>query len=235
MAARSGPWASWGATSTCGRASGSRSGAGGPSSARYHRAIELINRKLARLFEEARSAGLLEETLVLVTSDHGEAFGEHGLYFHDASVYETNLRVPLLPPAVTDDVVSMRSLSSLMLRAAARSGLEGTLLDPSFRAANPVALAEHFFTPRVARMRPCFRQNLAAAIGRTRKVIVRGPRVEHYDLASDPGEGAPELAPLGSFGVPSAAEGLTSSQGPALAHLRGFQEAFSIAGAPGAS
>ena len=39
--------------------------------------------------------GLLDDTLLVVTSDHGEAFGEHGLYFHDASVYETHLHVPL--------------------------------------------------------------------------------------------------------------------------------------------
>ena len=62
---------------------------------RYHRAIELMDAKLADFYDAARGVGLLDDTLLIVTSDHGEAFGEHGLYFHDASVYDTNLRVPL--------------------------------------------------------------------------------------------------------------------------------------------
>ena len=62
---------------------------------RYHRAIELMDAKLAAFSAAARSSGLLDDTLLIITSDHGEAFGEHGLYLHDASVYDTHLHVPL--------------------------------------------------------------------------------------------------------------------------------------------
>ena len=55
---------------------------------RYHRAIELMDAKLAAFYDAARGAGLLDDTLLVVPADHGEAFGEHELYFHDASVYE---------------------------------------------------------------------------------------------------------------------------------------------------
>ena len=40
--------------------------------------------------------GVLEDTLVIVTSDHGEAFGEHGYLYHSFGVYDELLRVPLL-------------------------------------------------------------------------------------------------------------------------------------------
>lgn len=40
--------------------------------------------------------GILDETLVLVTSDHGEELGEHGSYLHWRVYYQPNLRVPLL-------------------------------------------------------------------------------------------------------------------------------------------
>jgi len=62
---------------------------------RYQRAIELMDEKLADFYGAASAGGLLDDTLLVVTSDHGEAFGEHGLYFHDASVFDTHLHVPL--------------------------------------------------------------------------------------------------------------------------------------------
>jgi hypothetical protein len=62
---------------------------------RYERAIELMDGKLAAFFSAAAERKLLDETLIIVTSDHGEGFGEHGLYLHDASLYDEHLRVPL--------------------------------------------------------------------------------------------------------------------------------------------
>src|SRR5262249_40369797 len=59
--------------------------------ARYHRAIELMDAKLAEFWGAADAARLMDDTLLVVTSDHGEAFGEHDLYLHDASVYDVHL------------------------------------------------------------------------------------------------------------------------------------------------
>jgi choline-sulfatase len=42
------------------------------------------------------SASLSERTVVVLTGDHGEAFGEHGAYFHGREVWEEIVRVPLL-------------------------------------------------------------------------------------------------------------------------------------------
>ena len=44
----------------------------------------------------SRHAGLLDQTLVVVTSDHGEGLGEHGESAHGYFAYETTLRVPLI-------------------------------------------------------------------------------------------------------------------------------------------
>src|SRR5262249_59521321 len=112
--------------------------------------------KLAAFYDAARGAGLLDDTMLIVTADHGEAFGEHALYFHDASVYDTHLHVPLwihhpaVTPAVVDDVVSTRDLFGVLRAIAEGRGLQGTILDRQTSAARPVALAEHFHYPFTA-------------------------------------------------------------------------------------
>jgi arylsulfatase A-like enzyme len=51
---------------------------------------------VGKLVETLRQAGLLEQTLLIVTADHGEAFGEHGYTFHVDCPYDEALHVPLL-------------------------------------------------------------------------------------------------------------------------------------------
>jgi hypothetical protein len=162
-------------------------------------AIELMDRKLSDFYAAARGAGLLDDTMLVVTSDHGEAFGEHDLFLHDASVYDTHLHVPLWvrhperKPEMVDDVVSLRDLFGLIRsEALGKSGCE-TMLDASYRRSRPVAFAEHFHYPHCATMDPKYRENQSAAITACTKVITRGGARVRYDLGSDPGE----ISPIG--------------------------------------
>ena len=53
------------------------------------------------LLDEMRAAGVLDRTVVVITADHGESFGEHGYNFHGPRVDDPVMRVPLiirLPP-----------------------------------------------------------------------------------------------------------------------------------------
>src|SRR5262249_46283079 len=43
-----------------------------------------------------RRRGVLEDTLLIVASDHGEHLGDHGLFFHGGSLYRQLVQVPLL-------------------------------------------------------------------------------------------------------------------------------------------
>jgi len=56
---------------------------------------------LGELLDLLRSAGLYDEALVIVTSDHGEAFWQHGRWGHSTTLFEEMVRVPLVvkPPA----------------------------------------------------------------------------------------------------------------------------------------
>jgi arylsulfatase A-like enzyme len=62
----------------------------------YDCEIAYVDRELGRFFEGLKSAGLYESSLIVVTSDHGEAFYEHGQWRHGDSLYEEVLRVPLI-------------------------------------------------------------------------------------------------------------------------------------------
>jgi arylsulfatase A-like enzyme len=61
----------------------------------YDDCIHMVDDAVHQLFQSLRERGLYDRALIVVTSDHGEAFGEHGLYNHN-QVYEHCARVPLL-------------------------------------------------------------------------------------------------------------------------------------------
>ncbi len=62
----------------------------------YDESIAYLDAQLGRLFEQLERRGVLDETLVIVTSDHGESFGEHELMYHGHSLYHEQTHVPLV-------------------------------------------------------------------------------------------------------------------------------------------
>jgi arylsulfatase A-like enzyme len=62
----------------------------------YDGALAYLDTHLDLLFAELERRGILENTLVLITSDHGEEFGEHGLLDHGNSLYLASVHVPLV-------------------------------------------------------------------------------------------------------------------------------------------
>jgi arylsulfatase A-like enzyme len=63
----------------------------------YDEGIASIDASIGRVMERLRSLGLYDDSLIVVTSDHGEGFLEHGFMEHEAGVlYQENLHVPLV-------------------------------------------------------------------------------------------------------------------------------------------
>lgn len=62
----------------------------------YDGEIAYLDRQVGELFAELDRRGLYDSSLIIVTSDHGEMLGEHGLYSHKTPLYEEVLRVPLM-------------------------------------------------------------------------------------------------------------------------------------------
>jgi arylsulfatase A-like enzyme len=84
----------------------------------YDGEIRYLSHLLGDLFSFLRDEGLFDETMVAVTSDHGEQFGENGTVYHQFSLSETLINVPLLVkwpgqdgPEDTDRLTSLVDLA----------------------------------------------------------------------------------------------------------------------------
>ena len=62
----------------------------------YDGAIEYVDSQIGEVFRELAKRGLDKNTLVIITSDHGESFNEHGLMGHLNGLYRELIHVPLL-------------------------------------------------------------------------------------------------------------------------------------------
>jgi arylsulfatase A-like enzyme len=63
---------------------------------KYDGALRFVDEELGRLFDWLRQQGRYDDTLIIITSDHGEEFWDHGGTGHGFTLYEEQLRVPLI-------------------------------------------------------------------------------------------------------------------------------------------
>ncbi len=89
----------------------------------YDGSIAYLDHQVGLLLDELQDQGVLDDTLVIITSDHGEHFGEHGLMGHANSLYLPLLHVPLVlsfpghvpSGAVVHAPVSLRDLPATVM------------------------------------------------------------------------------------------------------------------------
>jgi len=62
----------------------------------YDGSVNYVDDQIKALFAELLSRGELDNTIVIITADHGEELGEHGLLQHSASLYRQEIHVPLI-------------------------------------------------------------------------------------------------------------------------------------------
>jgi len=111
----------------------------------YAAGVRQMDDALARLLRALRDLGLRENTLLVVTSDHGEEFLEHEGVLHGRTQYEEVLRVPLIlaGPGVPAGVrvrepvslVDVMPTALTLLALPAPAGLDGLDLGPLFAGA----------------------------------------------------------------------------------------------------
>ena len=64
--------------------------------AQYDGEIRYTDDHIQLLLDHLESLGIYDDTVVIVTSDHGESMGEHDFYFDHFEVYDTTIHVPLI-------------------------------------------------------------------------------------------------------------------------------------------
>ena len=101
----------------------------------YDDCIADLDEQLGKLIDELDRRGVLKQTWLIVTSDHGESFGEHaGVFCHGKSLYETEVRVPLIviPPGGREPKQTVKEAVSLRDMAATIVELAGLQRDAPF-------------------------------------------------------------------------------------------------------
>jgi arylsulfatase A-like enzyme len=90
----------------------------------YDDCLAQLDREVGRMLGALEARGILESTWIVITSDHGEQFGEHGFIGHGNSVHRQTVHVPLLVvppksgPAVPASIkppVSLRDLPATLV------------------------------------------------------------------------------------------------------------------------
>jgi lipoteichoic acid synthase len=154
---------------------------------RYLNVVHETDRHLARIFEAVRRAGLEQETLIVVTGDHGQAFGyPHDTYVQGRTVYEEDVHVPLMMwyprmykatarvPVVGSQVDLAPTIAELIGLPAAPDWQGRSLFDESHPGRAYFYVAEDHFRLAVREANWKYIYN------------VRDGRDELYDLQADP-------------------------------------------------
>jgi arylsulfatase A-like enzyme len=158
---------------------------------RYDCEIAFTDAQIGLLFDALKARGVYDDSLIIVTSDHGEAFGEHGHLEHSNSVYEEEVRVPLLirypggrERGIRDGWLSLIALKPMIL------DYLGIGRGPDEEVVTEAVIAEmHFAELRNDREGQWVTRAMYTADG---VKVITAPRpdgvTEVYDLMADPHE-----------------------------------------------
>jgi arylsulfatase A-like enzyme len=174
----------------------------GPSSReRYAGEVAFVDHHVGRVLDALEKSLFYDRTVIIVTSDHGEAFAEHGMIRHGFELWEELVRVPLIVrvPAVTPrHVQTRRSAIDLAPTILDLCGVAAPAPSPSDFLSG-TSLVPDWFGPTGVEpeARPVFIDMAAGPNNAERQALIEGDKklvasggrpLSLYDLKVDPGE-----------------------------------------------
>jgi arylsulfatase A-like enzyme len=171
----------------------------------YLNVLHETDRHIERVFETIRRTGLLEDTLIVITGDHGQAFGDpHDGYMQGRSVYEEDVNVPLMLwyPRLYKSAARSATIGSHVDLAPTIAALAGFPIAPDWQGRS---LFDAKRAPR-------------AYFYVAEDHFTLGVREENWKYIFDLREGAEELYDLGSD--PTEQRNLAAAQPERCARLR---------------
>ena len=158
----------------------------------YDSEVASTDAAIGSVLESIERSGMAGSTAILLTADHGEAFGEHGTTKHGSSLYEEEVRVPLIlyvPGVEPKTIDTPRSTLDVAPTVAQLLGVDrnpswlGVSLLEDLKGTPPAARTIIVDVPAAYSRPP--RQ---AVIRGQSKVMLMGTSAQAFDLGLDPGE-----------------------------------------------
>ena len=175
--------------------------------AAYDGEIRYADDQVGRLLDRLKAAGRLDDTLVIVVSDHGEGLMDHGWMHHGAMLYEEAVRIPFLvrwparlprgrvvdaPVQLADVVPTLHDLLGLappalpLDGASLRGALDGSApLDPQ----RPIFVQRRIYDRELELGLPLRGEKFGVRMGSWKYIEAKVDKsYELFDLGTDPGE-----------------------------------------------
>lgn len=152
-------------------------------SIQYDRELLYLDHHVTRLLDDLRRRGLFDETAIVITSDHGESIGDHGVWFHEWTLYEELVHVPLFVKPVGERT-QKRIDAPFVGREIFNLSLELVGLPPVPREVPIQGLFGQWY-------QGVYKEGsdvLSWLEGDLKYIVHADGRIEAYDLALDPGE-----------------------------------------------
>jgi len=173
--------------------------------AQYDASIAYMDASLASLFQYLNDNDIMDETLLIITADHGEELDEHELWYDHHGLYETNCHIPLIihcPDVVPagqrlEGLVTLKDIAPTLLNYAGqtelaeREKMEGVSLRPLIENGGHDGTTESVYLTECGWMKKrgwrTKKWKLIVETGSTPEVYNK-PDLELYDLEEDPDE-----------------------------------------------
>jgi arylsulfatase A-like enzyme len=165
----------------------------------YDGGITYIDHHIGELLKKLKEFGFYEHSLIIITSDHGETFGERNFVGHIVSVYQDQVHVPLIIkyPMTGNEIIIWETVSIIdimptildVLRYSIPQNVDGTSLLRLDSRKHRTIMTESFPSGWLFKLHPRFKRiERAIFSGRLKFISSTNGKRELYDLSIDPNE-----------------------------------------------